>query len=289
MRAEAAVVVMDRLGTTKQLGVDDRGNRKRNPLGRRTVLVAHGRAAATRRGFRLAADRLAAVVVHRADVGLVVQHPGHGAGPPARESRGGHVRRFGQAQRDLPHAEMFVDVPAEDLPHDLRLGFRHLDVGRDAVTPWNPPVAVGDLPPAHFALSRAKELAATIAFRDLDALVFGDRALDLRKQARLRIIGQGLVEKDHLDAEALELFENQDLIGVLAREAIRTQDERGLERSCLGAVAQPVEARPVQTRAAVSVVHADVGIHDVVMLLTRPARERIQLRRYRALLFLALG
>ncbi len=199
------------------------------------------------------------------------------------------MRRFGQTQRDLPHAEVLVDVPAEDLPHDLRLGLRHLDVGRDAVTPWNPPVAVGDLPPAHFALSRAKELASTVAFRDLDAFVFGDRSLDLGEQARLRIIGEGLVEKDHLDAEALELFENQDLIGVLPREAIRTQDQDGRERSGLGAVAQPVEARPVQTRAAVSVVHADIGIHDVVMLLTSPARERIQLRRDRALLFLALG
>ena len=153
------------------------------------------------------------------------------------------MRRFGQAQRDLPHAEVLVDVPAEDLPHDLRLGSRHLDVGRDSVAPWNPPIAVGDLPPKHFALSRTKELASTVAFRDLDALVFGDRALDLREQARLRIIRQGLVEKDHLDAEALELFENQDLIGVLAREAIRTQDQGGLERSGLGAVAQPVEAR----------------------------------------------
>ena len=38
--AEAAVVVVDRLGTTKQFGVDDRGNRERNPLGRRAVLVA---------------------------------------------------------------------------------------------------------------------------------------------------------------------------------------------------------------------------------------------------------
>ena len=113
------------------------------------------------------------------------------------------MRRFGQAQRDLPHAEVLVDVPAEDLPHDLRLGSRHLDVGRDSVAPWNPPVAVGDLPLKHFALSRTKELASTVAFRDLDALVFGNRALDLREQARLRIIRQGLVEKDRVDGEAV--------------------------------------------------------------------------------------
>ena len=180
-------------------------------------------------------------------------------------------------------------MPAEDLAHDLRLGLRHLDMGRNPVTAWNPPVAVGDLPPTHLALSRTKELAAAVSFRDLDALVFGDRALDLREQARLRIIGQGLVEKDHLDVEALELFENQDLIGVLAREAIRTQHQRGLEGAGLGAVAQPVETWPVQARAAVSVIHAHVGIHHVVVLLMRPARERIQLRRDGALLLLAFG
>ena len=94
------------------------------------------------------------------------------------------MRRFGQAQRDLPHAEMLVDVPAEDLPHDLRFGLRHLDVGRDCVTPWNPAVAVGDLPPKHLALSRAKELAPAIPFRDLDALVFdGDRGARRRAPA----------------------------------------------------------------------------------------------------------
>ena len=48
----------------------------------------------------------------------------------------------------------------------------------------------------------------------------------------------------------------------------------------------PVAARNV---TAVSVIHADIGIHHVVVLLTRPARERIQLRRDRALLLLAFG
>jgi len=68
-------------------------------------------------------------------------------------------------------------------------------MGQDPVTAWNPPVAVGYLPPTHLALSRTRELAAAAPFCDLDALVFGDRALDLGEQARLRIIGQGLVEK----------------------------------------------------------------------------------------------
>ena len=128
------------------------------------------------------------------------------------------------------HAEVLVDVPTEDLPDDLRLGLGHLDVGRDCVTSWNPPVAVGDLPPKHLALSRAIEFASAVPFRDLDALVLGDRTLDLSEQARLWIIGQGLIEKNNLDAEALELFENQNLIGVLAREAIRAQDQHRLER-----------------------------------------------------------
>ena len=199
------------------------------------------------------------------------------------------MRRLGQAQRDLPYAEVLVDVPAEDLAHDLGFGLGHFHVRRDPVTAWNMPVAVGDLPPEHLALSRAKELPPTVAFRDLDALVFGDRALDLREQARLRVIGQGLVEKEHLNAEALELFENQDLIRVLAREAIRTQNQRGLERPGLGSVTQPVEARPVEPRTAVAVVHADIGFHHVVVLLTSPAHKCIQLRSDRPGLFLAFG
>ena len=167
-----------------------------------------------------------------------MQHPGDGARPPAREPGGGQMRRLGQAQRDLPHAEAFVDMPAEDLPHDLRLGLGDLDVGRDPVTAWNPPVAVGDLPPNHLALSRAKEFAPAVPFRHLHALVFGDRSLNLRKQACLRIIGQGLVEKDHADAEALEFVQNQDLIGVLARGDPDTRP------------APPRKPRPRRRRAA---------------------------------------
>ena len=45
--AEAAVVVMDCLGTTKQIRVDDRGHRERNPLGRRARLQAGWADAAT--------------------------------------------------------------------------------------------------------------------------------------------------------------------------------------------------------------------------------------------------
>ena len=179
-------------------------------------------------------------------------------------------------------------MPAEDLPHDLRLGLGHLDVGWNPVPAWNPPVAVGDLPPKHLALACAKELASAVPFRDLHALVLSDRALDLSEQASLRVIGEGLVEEDHLDAEAFELFENQDLIRVLACEAIRTQDKRRLERVGLGPVAQPVQTRPVQPCPAVSVVDADIGLHDVVVLLMSPAGERIQLRCDRALPFLPL-
>ena len=51
----------------------------------------------------------------------------------------------------------------------------------------------------------------------------GDHALDLREQTRVGIIEQrGWSRKITWTSSARELFESQDLIGVLAREAIRT-------------------------------------------------------------------
>jgi len=42
---------------------------------------------------------------------------------------------------------------------------------------------------------------------------------------------RGLFEKDHADAEAFELLADQDLMGVLASETIRTENQGGFQRA----------------------------------------------------------
>ena len=53
----------------------------------------------------------------------------------------------------------------------------------------NATVAVGDLPGDDLAGAGPEQLPAPVAFGDLGFLVFGDDALDLGEQYRLRVVG----------------------------------------------------------------------------------------------------
>jgi hypothetical protein len=128
--------------------------------------------------------------------------------------------------------------------------------------------AVGHLPEEHLAGAGAVQLAAPVALGDLRAFVFGDHALDLDQQPGLRVIARCRAgEEVHLDAEALELVQDQHLVGVGAREAIRAQTQDRVQRTGLGRVAQAVHRRAVQPRARVAVVD-ELG-DDLVLVRVR--------------------
>ena len=94
------------------------------------------------------------------------------------------------------------------------------------------------------------QLAATAALRDLRALVLGDHPLKLAQQLVLGRPGAlGLLGEDDLHAGALELFEQQHLIGVAAREAVRCVAQQHLERALDSAIAQPLKRRAPKRRA----------------------------------------
>jgi hypothetical protein len=132
------------------------------------------------------------------------------------------------------------------------------------------------------------QLAAAVALGDLRALVFGDQTLDLHEQLGLRVIaGRRAFEEADGHTETFELLEDQHLVGVGAREAIRTQAQHGVQRAGLGRVAQAVERRAVQPGARVAVVD-ELG-NDVVASVARCRAQQLQLRADRAALLLALG
>ena len=131
----------------------------------------------------------------------------------------------------------------------------------DAGGAGDPPVAVGGLPGDDLPGAGAEQLAAPVPFGDLRLLVFGDHALHLGEQHRLRVAGgqAGSVGEAHCYAEAGQLVQNQDLVGVGAGEPVRGQAPQQLEQAGLGGVAQRVQAGPVQPRAGLPVVDVFAG------------------------------
>src|SRR5215211_6818612 len=279
------VVAAHLLGALEGGLVDDRGHRDRDPLLAGALAVAglaRARAAGT-----VAVDRFAAVVVDGADVGLVAQQATDRRDAPDRLAGRRGDRAVVQVVGDLAHRPLVLDVGAEDLAHDPGLGFEDLHPRRPAVG-HDASEAVGHLPEADLAGAGAVELAAPVALGDLGALVFGDHALHLDQQRGLRVGAQRRsLQEAHRHAEALELLEDQHLVGVCARESIGAQAHDPLEHAGLGGVAQPVERGAVEPRARVAVV--DELLDDLVAGGFHHGAQRLELRGDRAALLLALG
>ena len=96
--------------------------------------------------------------------------------------------------------------------------------------------------------------AASAAFKDLGALVFGHHALDLQQQLVLGRAAQLTIEKHDLDASALKLVNQQHLIGVLARKAIRRVDIEPIHAPGGDQIPQALQGGPDQGRATIALV-----------------------------------
>jgi hypothetical protein len=188
----------------------------------------------------------------RPDGAVVVKHPEVGFPPkdamprrlaPVLSAVGCWIPLPRQTPRDLPDGHPRVGVPREDLAHHFGLRVVDHQVSRRRVAAGDAAVAVGDRVPENLPLARTVELPAPIALCDLGPLVLRNRPLDLQHQDRIRIIRRRRVEKDHRNAQPLELLEDQDLVGVLAGQAVGVVYQHGLEPASLRPVAQPVELR----------------------------------------------
>jgi hypothetical protein len=91
------------------------------------------------------------------------------------------------------------------------------------------------------------QLSAATALGDLRPLVLGDHPLELAQQLVLRgARALRLLREDHLDPRPLELLEQQHLIRVTTREAVRRVTQQHLEPALDGQIAHPLERRPAQ-------------------------------------------
>ena len=105
--------------------------------------------------------------------------------------------------------------------------------------------------------SRAVPLATTRPFEDLSAFVLGDHALKLHQQL---ILGRGVrraVEEAGLDPVTSELFDQQDLVGVLPTQPVRTVHEHHLDVAGGCQVAHLFQSRPFERRPAIAFVFED--------------------------------
>ena len=137
--------------------------------------------------------------------------------------------------------------------------------------------------------TRLLELAAAEALAQERALVFGDGALDLKQELVTGIVGDAVVEEGHLAAGATELLQDQSLIGVLARQPVGCQHGDDVDLGIADGVAQGVEPRTIEPRAAIALVAEDVLGPEFVAGSFRPGAQDRDLAVDRLLALLPLG
>ena len=261
-RGEAFVLLQPRLRELEGLLADERRHRHERPVLGRLVASclspAVALAAGARRARRLGTLAAGLCLAERGlpAVGGVAQHPPHRRAVPDGLAGPGRDTARRQRPRDLGDRLVPLAVAAEDLPHDLRLGRIDLEVAVSVVCLAQVAVAEGCANEHRLrALTRAVELPAPGALPDLRPLVFSDHPLELAQQLVLGRAGAlAFAEKDDLDAGAVELLQEQHLVGVAAREAVGAVAEQDLKAALGGAVAQALERRPQQHRAGEALV-----------------------------------
>ena len=122
---------------------------------------------------------------------------------------------------------MLVGEPAIHPAHQLGLLLVDRDAAGHGVAPRDVAVSIRRASGDVVAVARFLQLAAAEPLTEHRALILGDRALDLQQELVVGVVRDRVLQEHHLGACATELLEQQHLVGILARQAVRGQhDER---------------------------------------------------------------
>jgi hypothetical protein len=164
----------------------------------------------------------------------------------------------GQPAGDRRHGELVLDQPGEDLADGDRLGLVD-DAAAALSRAGDVGVAVGSGPGEEVAGPGGVELPAAAPLLEGGALELGEEAVDLAHQALLGV-GRHRAGGEHDGAAGpLQLLDDDVLVGVVAGEPVRRKDQDRVELAAPGRIAQALQGRAVEARAAVAII-------DVAML-----------------------
>jgi hypothetical protein len=91
-------------------------------------------------------------------------------------------------------------------------------------------------------------------FSDQIPFVFSHHPTDLQEQLVMRVLAHGAIHKCHLTAAFFELLNEQQLVDILACQAIGSCDDHQIKVGQSDLITQTVKARSLQTCSAVAII-----------------------------------
>jgi hypothetical protein len=179
----------------------------------------------------------------------------------------------------------------EDLPDDRGPVVGHLEAGDTvARAPVDVSVAVGrPRQNADGAGLRQVALAATAALQQARSFVLREHALHLKQQIVFRRLPERPVEEDDPRAGARELFDENGLVRVAARETVGRVHVDDVDGTQGRHVAQPFQGRTDQAGPTDAIVEEAQPFGDVMAVGGGPRQEVVDLAVDGMLLSLAIG
>jgi hypothetical protein len=244
----------------EDLLADDRRDRHRDPVLLRPRGMALARPGREHRRLAAAGWRhLGAVGQCPAGIGRVPQDAPDAGHVPARPAhRGGHPQ-IGQPRRELVDGCPGFEVPVEQLRDQRRLP----GVYPHRIGPAGP-VRVQAVPERsrgprqQRARPQLRLPTPAHPLGDQRPLVLRDRAADLQQQLVMRVGAHRPVQELHLAAMAGQLLDQQHLVDVVAGQPVRRGHQDQVQLGQRRVIAEPVQPRPANTGAAVTVIAVDV-------------------------------
>src|SRR5262245_32886333 len=187
----------------------------------------------------------------------------------------------------LAHGELFIGDPVIDGAYDLGLVLVDHQVARGSLAFRDVTITIGRFTTEVMAGTDFLQAPPAKALLDQCPFVLGHCSLDLQEQLIIRIVREGVLQKDHFTADAAELFEQQDLVGILAGEPVGTPDGHQGKGPLVRRVAQPVERGTIQASSTPSLITVNVVRVYLMALLGDPGAKGTELTGDSLLPFLA--
>ena len=234
--------------------------------------MADARPGREHRRFALAGRRdLGAVGQRPAGIGRVPQDAAHaGRVPPRPAPRGGHPQ-VGQPPGEPVDGPLRLEVPLEHLRHQGSLC--RVCPHRGCLAR---PVGVQPVPERRRGprQQRARPQpglpSAAHPLGDQRPLILRDCPADLQQQLVVRVGAHRPARELHLAATGGQLLDQQHLVDVVAGQPVRRGHHDDVQIGQRRMIAEPVQPRPAQARAAIAVITVDV----LVIQLPAALRDR---------------
>ncbi len=174
----------------------------------------------------------------------ITQHPPQARPAPVPPPMGGERPLLLQRGDDGAQRRPILQVAGEDLLDHRAFCRIHLHAGRIAGAVGIDAVAIGHAGPGQERPgAQFRQPSPPHPLGNEGALVFGDGSTDLQQQLVVGVVTHGTVKELHEAAEALQFFEQEHLVHILARQAVWGGDEDVLHLRRGNCIAQRIQAR----------------------------------------------